>query len=289
MCRLFGLHSGRTRAKATFWLLDAPESLSEQSRREPDGTGVGVFTPEGRPHVEKQAVAAWQDRAFAREARDLESTTFIAHVRYASTGAHTYANTHPFEQSGRLFAHNGAFAGLDRLERRLEDVGAAGLVHGETDSERMFALITAETRHADANLEEGIVRAVTWIAGNLPVFSLNFIITTATDLWALRYPESHELYVREDHAGPAAAPRRLEATSPRISVRSHDIPDHVLVATQPMDDDVRWRLMEPGELLHVGPDLRPTATHPFPDRPAIQLQLSDLDPNATASQKPHGS
>lgn len=287
MCRLFGLHSGRARAKATFWLLNAPESLLEQSRREPDGTGVGIFTPEGRPRVEKQAVAAWQDRAFAREARNLESTTFIAHVRYASTGAHTYLNTHPFEQSGRLFAHNGAFAGLDKLDRRLEDVGAAGLVRGQTDSERMFALITAESRRAEGDLGEGIVRAVSWMAESLPIFSLNFIITTATDLWALRYPESHELYVREDRAGPAAAPHELEATSPRISVHSHDIPDRVLVATRRMDDDRRWRLMKPGELFHVGPDLRPMSRSPFPDRPAIPLALSDLDPKAAASQESH--
>jgi glutamine amidotransferase len=32
MCRLFGLHAG-TPVSATFWLLDAPDSLAEQSRR----------------------------------------------------------------------------------------------------------------------------------------------------------------------------------------------------------------------------------------------------------------
>lgn len=285
MCRLFGLHSGRTRATANFWLLDAPDSLKEQSRREPDGTGIGTFSAEGRPKVEKQAVAAWEDRAFAREARRLESSTFIAHVRYASTGGHTFANTHPFEQADRLFAHNGAFSGLDLLERRLEDLGTAGLVRGETDSERMFALITAETRRSGGDVGAGIVSAVSWIAANLPVFSLNCVITTATDLWALRYPEAHELYVREDLAGPDAPPRRLEARSPRISVSSPEISNHVLVATERMDDDPRWRLMETGELLHVGPDLRSTSSRPFPSSPTVQLSLSDLDPKAAASQR----
>ncbi|MBN9619721.1 MAG: hypothetical protein J0H43_08315, partial [Actinobacteria bacterium] len=28
---------------ATFWLIDAPDNLAEQSRRNPDGTGIGVF------------------------------------------------------------------------------------------------------------------------------------------------------------------------------------------------------------------------------------------------------
>lgn len=287
MCRLFALHAGRSRAKATFWLLDAPDSLKEQSRREPDGTGVGTFTVDGRPRVEKQAVAAWEDRAFAREARALESTTFLAHVRYASTGAHTFLNTHPFEQAGRLFAHNGAFGGLDRLEQRLEDVGTAGLVRGETDSERLFALVTAETRRAHGDLGVGITRAVSWIADHLPVFSLNFIITTSTELWALRYPDKHELYVREDHEAPASEQRRLDATSQRITVRSPDMGDRVLVATERMDDDPRWRLMDAGELLHVGPDLRPASSHPILHPPAIQLSLSDLDSKAAASQRPH--
>ena len=56
------------------------------------------------------------------------------------------ANTHPFAQDGRLFAHNGAFGGLDLLDARLADLDARNLVGGQTDSERMFALITAHAR-----------------------------------------------------------------------------------------------------------------------------------------------
>ncbi len=43
MCRLFGLSAGQRRVQATFWLLDAPDSLAVQSRREPHGTGLGIF------------------------------------------------------------------------------------------------------------------------------------------------------------------------------------------------------------------------------------------------------
>ena len=50
---------------ATFWLLEAPDSLAVQSRREPDGTGLGVFDEQGRPHVQRQPIAAYEDRAFA--------------------------------------------------------------------------------------------------------------------------------------------------------------------------------------------------------------------------------
>ena len=128
--------------KATFWLLQAPDSLSQQSRREPDGTGLGVFDAAGKPLISKQPLAAFEDQEFAREAKAVSARTFVAHVRYASTGGLTAENTHPFEQDGRLFAHNGVIGDLQVLEHEL---GAdLRLVQGATDSERFFALITRE-------------------------------------------------------------------------------------------------------------------------------------------------
>src|SRR3978361_398419 len=107
MCRLFGLSGGTHRVRATFWLLEAPDSLSRQSRRDPDGTGLGVYDASGAPRVMRHPIPAYRDRAFAEEAREVRSRTFIAHVRYASNGGLTVENTHPFMLDGRLFAHNG--------------------------------------------------------------------------------------------------------------------------------------------------------------------------------------
>src|ERR1700759_5253636 len=106
MCRLFGLHSGRRGVTATFGLLDAPDNLVEQSKRNPDGTGIGVFEADGKPVVDKQPMAAWRDGVFATEAHELTGTTFIAHVRYSSSAALEVRNTHPFLQDDRVFAHN---------------------------------------------------------------------------------------------------------------------------------------------------------------------------------------
>jgi glutamine amidotransferase len=114
MCRLFGLHAGATPLAATFWLVDAPNSLAVQSVHNPDGAGIGIFDATGAPTVDKQPLAAWQDPEFLSAARELRSTTFLAHVRYASTGSCTVANTHPFVQDGRLFAHNGVVQDLMR-------------------------------------------------------------------------------------------------------------------------------------------------------------------------------
>ncbi|WP_258142506.1 class II glutamine amidotransferase [Arthrobacter sp. MYb227] len=138
MCRLFGMHTGQTPAKASFWLLQAPNSLSGQSRDEPDGTGIGTFDRDGTARVSKQPIAAWQDQEFSYQAKHLESTTFLAHVRYASTGGHSVENTHPFVQDGRLFAHNGVIGDLPQLEERLRTLGVFDLLLGQTDSERIL-------------------------------------------------------------------------------------------------------------------------------------------------------
>ena len=286
MCRLFGMHAGGAPVKATFWLLTAPDSLAEQSRREADGFGIGVFDREGRPVVEKAPIAAYEDKAFAAEARDLSSITFLAHVRYASTGGNLKVNTHPFEQDNRLLAHNGVVEDLDRLEERLGKLGAMDLVKGDTDSERVFALITAEARSNGGNTEAAIVSALAWVAENLRLYAVNIILTTGADMWAVRYPDTHPLYVLE-LAG--ADPHRGMRTQ-RISVRSQELDEGqrptVLLATEKMDDNPNWRLMDSGEMLHVGPDLKVESSHPLPPDPRYRLTLADLNERAAASQHP---
>jgi predicted glutamine amidotransferase len=285
MCRLFGLHAG-TPVDAEFWLIDAPDSLMAQSHRNPDGAGVGTFGPGGSPEVSKQPIAAWEDADFATAARQMRGTTFVAHVRYASTGQHTLVNTHPFEQDARLFAHNGVVEGLSDLDRRLAELGAAGLVHGQTDSERVFALVTAETRRHGGDLGQGLTAAIGWIGDRLPVYALNLVLITADSLWALRYPATHELYVLDRPSGGAG----LEARSDRIHVRSPHLAGQpcVVIASERMDDDPGWRLLDPGELLYVGPDLKIQRSSPFPAEPRHLLSLSDLEPAAAASQHPSG-
>jgi len=105
MCRLFGLTAGTARVKATFWLLDAPDSLQVQSHRNVDGAGLGFFGPTGEPVLDKQPEPAFRDQEFSREARQAESSTFVAHVRLASAGGRTMENTHPFVMDGRVMAH----------------------------------------------------------------------------------------------------------------------------------------------------------------------------------------
>ena len=282
MCRLFGLHAGRNVVTATFWLLDAPDSLAAQGRRNPDGTGLGVFGADGEPEIHKQPMAAWNDREFACEAKQITGTTFLAHVRYATTGKLDVVNTHPFLQDGRIFAHNGVVDDLDQLDARLTSLGALGLVQGQTDSERVFALITACIRDRDGDVSAGLVDAIGWVADNLPLYSVNVLLCTATEFWALRYPDAHDLYVLDRHG----AAGMFELRTDRIRARSGHLTrlPSVVFASERMDDNPAWRLLDAGELVHVDADLNITRRLAFPDPPRHLLRHNDLSPTAAAAQ-----
>ena len=283
MCRLFALAAPPHRVHASFWLLEAPDSLVTQSHRNPDGTGLGYFDADGKPVLDKEPLSAFEDAAFTREARHISSTTFVSHIRFATTGEHTVANTHPFTMDGRVFAHNGVVHGLDLLETHLGDDVA--LVQGDTDSERYFALITREIRASGGDVGAGIGSAARWIARNLPVYSINFVLATEHEVWAFRYPETHRLFVLEREAGGPHGGRDLHHASRQLRVRSAHLADHpsVVVASEPLDDHAGWRLLGSGELVHVAPDLTVTSSVAVDFPPVTPLELHHPTGGSTAS------
>ena len=279
MCRLFGLTAGQARVKATFWLLDAPDSLQAQSHRNADGAGLGFFGPAGEPVLDKQPEPAFSDQEFIHEARQAESSTFVAHVRWASTGGRTVQNTHPFVMDGRVMAHNGGFGELAQLEAELGSY--ARLVLGDTDSERYFALITKETDAHGGDVGAGITAAASWIAERLPVSALNTIVATPGELWALRYPGQHALHILERPAGPVrgnpgcmSAARRHPCTYPGWTAR----PRWSSLLKQ-LDGESGWRMLAPGELVHVRPDLSVHSQIAIPQPPAHLVPLPAGNPN----------
>jgi predicted glutamine amidotransferase len=274
------MSAGSEPARATFWLLGAPDSLREQSHREPDGTGLGWFDEDGAPHVSKQARAAYEDRTFAREARKLSSRTFVAHVRFASTGALERRNTHPFEQRRRLFAHNGVIEDLPTLERHLgKDLR---LVGGDTDSERLFALITREIDAHDGEVLAGIRAACSWVAANLPLFAINFVLTSADGLWALRYPDTHPLYLLERSPGEPLT--HTSSLGTRVHAEEGVSRPLAVVASERMDSDAGWRELAAGELVHIDGRQRASSHAILDSPPAHPLSLAQLGKRAQASQ-----
>ncbi len=124
------------------------------------------------------------------------------------------------------------------------------------------------------------------------MFALNLVLITASDLWALRYPDVHELHMLERAAGGSSGGRHLEHASARgsIRVRSGDLAGHraVVVASEEMDEDPGWRALQSGELLHVDADLKTTVKRIIDGPPAHQLTLQDLG-QAAASQAAIGA
>jgi predicted glutamine amidotransferase len=274
MCRLFGLTSGTIPVRATFWLLDAPDSLEAQSHRNADGSGIGFFDSGGAPVLDKQPEPAFRDKEFVREARQAESATFVAHVRWASTGGRTVQNTHPFTMHGRIMAHNGGFGELPRLEEQLGSY--ASLVLGDTDSERFFALITQLTDAHGGDVGAGIAAAASWIAANLPVSSLNTVVTAPGELWALRYPAAHALHILER---PVSAELHVRSATSSIHAPALKDTPSVVVASEELDGETGWRMLAPGELVHVGPDLSVHSAVVITEPPARLVPLPADNPN----------
>lgn len=274
MCRLFGLTAGREPVTATFWLLDAPDSLEVQSHRNADGSGIGFFDSAGAPVLDKQPEPAFRDPEFIREAKHAESVTFVAHVRWATEGGRTVRNTHPFAMRGRIMAHNGGVGELGRLEAQLGDY--AGLVQGDTDSERYFALITQQAEQHGGDVGAGIAAAARWISANLPVTSLNAVVAVQGELWALRYPDFHALHILQRPADPGMRSNEPAGLRVRSAISSVHVPalgaaPCVVLASEPLDGESGWRMLAPGELVHVRPDLTIESAVVLPDPPARQL------------------
>jgi predicted glutamine amidotransferase len=275
MCRLFGLTAGTARVRATFWLLDAPDSLEVQSHRNVDGSGIGFFDAAGAPVVDKQPEPAFRDEEFAHEAREAESSTFVAHVRWATAGGRTVLNTHPFVMHGRIMAHNGGFGELPRLEAKLGSY--ADLVLGDTDSERYFALITQQTDEHGGDVGAGIAAAATWIAAHLPVSALNTIVVAPGELWALRYPGQHALHILQRPAG--AAGLHVRSTTSSVHAPALGETASVVVASEEMDGESGWRMLAPGELVHVRPDLSVLSRIAITQPPARLVPIGPGNPN----------
>ena len=108
----------------------------------------------------------------------------------------------------------------------------------------------------------------------LPILSINFILITATELWALRYPETDSLFMLRRAAGGGggdggASQPLHEAGSDGTRIRSAHARDRpvVIVASERMDDDRGWREVPSGELVHVDASLTVTTERLFSGPP----------------------
>jgi glutamine amidotransferase len=107
-------------------------------------SGWGIAYHEGKEAVLFKEPAPASDSPLVRfiESHPLSTTCAIAHVRYATAGSPSFANTHPFirELGGQrhMFAHNGS---LKEIWQEMPLSGDTFQPIGETDSEYVFCLL----------------------------------------------------------------------------------------------------------------------------------------------------
>jgi glutamine amidotransferase len=224
----------------------------------------------------RNPVQASEDPAYRHIARRLEACEMMVHLRYANTGGTSLLNTHPFSQDGRLFAHNGVVGDLDRIEERLGSNRA--MVMGDTDSERLFALITLRIREADGDVRAGITAAVHEVASDFELYSLNFVLAELGHFWAFRYPEHNPLHLHRRRPGGPSGGAQLDQASATGDLRLHSddgatVP-LVVIASEQISDEPGWEEINPGELVHVGPDLQVDREVVASGPPAHQMVLS---------------
>jgi predicted glutamine amidotransferase len=276
MCRLFGMSGGWNAVQATFWLLDAPDSLLLQSEAQPDGVGLGTFDADGVPSIYRKPVPALRSQTFIASAHEVRSRTFVSHIRHATAAQPTLENTHPFEQQGRLFAHNGVLGDLPGLRERLGDY--TDLIQGGTDSEHYFAMITKCIDECEGDVGAGITAAANRIAAEIPLYSLNMVLTTATDVWALRYPDTNDLWILERSIGNLDPGRGFDERSlsgiMRVQSAELSVVPAAVIASEPLDESPRWRMLDSGELIHIDPELRVSSTIAVSRPPAQMIDLN---------------
>jgi predicted glutamine amidotransferase len=221
MCRVFGCvlkEPGQVRED----LLDAANPLIRQAEEHDSGWGIAVYErADGQePRVARFPGAAHADSEFAA-ATELRGRIFNVHVRRATLGGLTLANTHPFSLGPYSFGHNGTVLHY----RRLLEPGVQP-PRGETDSEVLFNHLMYDYDPADPI---GSLRATVRAAAERSPFSgLNFIFCDGERLYAYRFGtfELHWL----------ARPGRLLVSSERLTDEAwHDVQQDVLLVADPED------------------------------------------------------
>lgn len=179
MCRVFGAVSSDP-ISVRHELVEADNPLIRQSEDHDSGWGMAVYREPGvpAPLTERFAVAAHTDGRFDA-ATEMRGRIFNVHVRRATLGGLTEANTHPFEFGPYSFAHNGTIEGFRALIRP-----GMPAPFGDTDSECFFLRLINELDPEDpVRSIRGVVAAI--VAGHR--FSgLNFVFSDGQKLYAYK-------------------------------------------------------------------------------------------------------
>ncbi|MFJ9711427.1 ergothioneine biosynthesis protein EgtC [Streptomyces sp. NPDC101234] len=218
-----------------------------------DGFGVGWYAPDPqgtdpRPARYRRAVPIWADPSFADLARVVRTGALLAAVRDATlAGADGEAAAAPFAAGRWLFSHNGAIPGWPQsvapLVPLLPPVDLLSM-EARTDSAFVWALALHRLR---SGTEPGpaLAETVLQIAEAAPAARLNLLLTDGATIAATTWGDS--LFHLSE-------------------------PGRTVVASEPYDDDPRWREVPDRTLLtasRTGVVLTPIELAPAEDLASV--------------------
>jgi len=127
-----------------------------------DGFGLGWYDHQIRelPGLFRAITPAWNNNNLLYNASMFRANCMFAHIRAASEGVVSEANSHPFHFGQFLMMHNGGIPQFNRIKRKLQSLLNDELflwIKGQTDSEHIFALLMQyiyETAEPDQPLTE---------------------------------------------------------------------------------------------------------------------------------------
>ena len=229
-----------------------------------DGWGIGYYDS-GRPQVIRRPTAATEDAEFRHAAERVVAPAVVAHVRQASVGDRSIANTHPFTFGRWVFAHNGTVTGFDKLMPALvseTDPELRRQIGGTTDSEHAFFWLLSRLRRAGLAAEgpcSDLAGAAQVLADSVRTLGassaatrpdqparLNFLLSDGAVFLASRF--RHSLYWTNRRGPFAATPgASASATKRGVAVASEPIGEEgwaevpeASVLTVDADFLVRW-------------------------------------------------
>jgi glutamine amidotransferase len=278
MCR-FTLYLGPPVRLAT--LLTEPEhslilqSYRAKERQEPlngDGFGIGWYSPRvhTEPGVFHQITPAWSNRNLHSMANVISSPCVLAHVRAATAGSGVdLANCHPFAWGNYLLMQNGFIGGFRQARRRLLDGltdEAYDVVKGSTDTEHLFAVFVDELIRNGCPVDQGngdgaaavelahrlsaaVTRVVDAVAkyGNGEPSFLNLAAADGEHAVVCRFAtgegtKQDTLYVLQGEMYEPAA-------KSYPSRRPEDEGESVVVSSERLTSDPRWKAVPPSHML----------------------------------------
>ena len=244
MCQLLGMNSSKP-AGVDFSFAGFAERGGRTAEHS-DGWGIAFHGADGCQLIVDHLASIHSPLASAFRQSGLKARNVIAHIRKATQGVTSLANSHPFTRelwgSTWSFAHNG------NLVDFAPPAGGSYAAIGETDSERAFCHLmdALAARFGQQPDRATLFEAVATIAASIASHgSFNFILSNGDIMLAHCSTRLH--YVIRQY--PFAKARLLDCDLQIDFNRHNHLDDRmVVIATEPLTSGENWVALAPGQL-----------------------------------------